>query len=169
MAGGVCRFTTLAHAQFTVSRLQRGTNENGWPASSSPCVPLCARDTHTHTQSAHVHALINWWLLAERGRCKSSHTPEEDTRGKHARFEANRFYLNLIQFYRWHIVYFFFFFYTVSWRKDSDNPKHLIRWVSLWSEWTKGWPKVGRVSRFTICDPSGCNSSHIIHQLFLEL
>lgn len=37
----MCKFMTLAHAQFTVSGLQQGPNENGWPASSDPCVCVC--------------------------------------------------------------------------------------------------------------------------------
>lgn len=49
---------SLAHAQFTVSPLQRGTNENGWRASSGPCVRM--------SEGTHVHTAISWWLLAER-------------------------------------------------------------------------------------------------------
>lgn len=37
----MCKFMSLAHAQVTVSRLQQGPNENGWPASSDPCVCVC--------------------------------------------------------------------------------------------------------------------------------
>lgn len=58
IARAACEFMSLAHAQFTVSLLQRGTNENGWRASSGPCVHV--------SEGTHVHAAISWWLLAER-------------------------------------------------------------------------------------------------------
>lgn len=64
----VCEFMSLAHAQFSVSPLRRGTNENGWRASSGPCVRV--------SEGTHVHAAVRWWLLAERRGSDDLQVPE---------------------------------------------------------------------------------------------
>lgn len=55
----MCKFMSLAHAQVTVSRLQQGPNENGWPASSDPCVCVCGCVGVVVVGGVCIHVMIN--------------------------------------------------------------------------------------------------------------
>lgn len=86
IARAVCEFMSLAHAQFSVSPLRRATNENGWRASSGPCVRV--------SEGTHVHAAVSWWLLAERRGSDDLQVPEREGLGG----EAGSQYVGPIRF-----------------------------------------------------------------------
>lgn len=111
MAGGCrCRFMTLAHAQFTVSRLQQGTNENGWSASSYPCVYVCVcicvfLCVSVCVRSSCYDKLMCW----RKGGCKwprrTIHTRERHTGKPCVWVSMSSRFRRLWFIFRWHILF----------------------------------------------------------------